>query len=83
MQRGAARRARAQTGQPRQQLDQALDFGSATAVGIKSDSSPAAAAAAGLHFFLHDHFGLAAGVGMRGDQEVLEHFLVVGFFSES
>ncbi len=75
----AARRAERgpKPGQPRQQLDQALDFGTGNAGRhLMAETKPgrqAEAAGQRLHLLLHRRFGLAARIAERGDQQILEH----------
>ena len=78
MQRRAPRRARAQSRQPRQQLNQALDFGSGNGGGHYVKFNPGGsgkAAGDSLHLFLHHGFRLAPRIGVRRHHQVLENFL--------
>ncbi|GCC47986.1 hypothetical protein chiPu_0031862, partial [Chiloscyllium punctatum] len=75
MQRRAPRRTRTQARQPRQQLDQAFNLGAGDACGhLGRTKSRRQAEPTGErhHLLLHRRLGLAAGIAMRRDQEILE-----------
>ena len=81
MQRRAPRRARPKPRQPRQQLDQALDFGTGNRMAISAETKSrrqAQSAGQRLHLFLHRDFRLAPRVIMRGHQQILEDLALLG-----